>query len=391
MAPDDDSLGIYVHWPFCVSKCPYCDFNSHVAEAVDDARWRSALLLELAHAAKETPGRAVTSIFFGGGTPSLMPPASVAAVIDAVHRHWLVAPEVEITLEANPSSAEASRFTALAAAGVNRLSLGVQSLDDAVLKFLGRAHDAAEARSAITAAARSFPRYSFDLIYGWAEHAPARWHQDLTQALARAGSHVSVYQLTIEPGTAFHRRRMATGDDDTLADLYEVTQDVLDAAGLPAYEVSNHARPGHECRHNRAVWRGGDYLGIGPGAHGRLRRGTTTLAQQRHRAPERWLAAVEGSGHGTQRETRLTPFERAEELLLMGLRLTEGVDAGRFGARTALPLDRAIRSEAVQPLTDEGLIAIRGARLAVTPRGRLCLDSVLAALLADEAPTTADN
>ncbi|TVR97924.1 MAG: coproporphyrinogen III oxidase [Rhodospirillales bacterium] len=381
MAPED-GLGIYVHWPFCISKCPYCDFNSHVAGTVDAARWRDALLMELAHAAQETRRRVVTSIFFGGGTPSLMSPQVVEAVIDGVQRHWPLDPDLEVTLEANPSSVDAARFASFAKAGVNRLSVGVQSIDDDVLRFLGRVHGADEARRAVDEAARHVRRYSFDLIYGWPGQTTADWRRSLSQALKLAGSHVSLYQLTIEPGTAFHRQRVATADDDTLADLYEVTQEVLEAAGLPAYEVSNHATAGDECRHNLAIWRGGDYVGIGPGAHGRLRqRGGATMAQQRHRAPERWLAAVEHHGHGSQRETRLKPIQRGEELLLLGLRLAEGIDPDRFRALTGLQLDQLLNKPALDMLSAEGLIEWHGGRLRVCAKGVLCLDAVLLALL----------
>ncbi|MBL8665802.1 MAG: coproporphyrinogen III oxidase, partial [Candidatus Odyssella sp.] len=280
--PRAPGFALYVHWPFCLSKCPYCDFNSHVRERVEEARWQRAYLAELERAAAETPGRVVTSVFFGGGTPSLMPPETAAAILARIRALWPVAPDAEITLEANPGAAEAARFRAFRAAGVNRLSIGVQALDDAALKFLGRRHVAAEALAAVERAAGIFPRYSFDLIYARPGQSVAAWREELARALRFAGDHLSVYQLTIEPGTAFHtahaRGDFALPDEDTAADLYEATRDLLGAAGLAAYEISNHARPGGESRHNLAYWRYADYAGIGPGAHGRLTLGDAKVA-----------------------------------------------------------------------------------------------------------------
>ena len=378
-------LAIYIHWPFCVSKCPYCDFNSHVAAKVDQSRWQKALLQELDYFAQETGGQRggtiVTSIFFGGGTPSLMEPGVAAALIEAVRTHWPVAEDLEVTLEANPSSAEASRFTALREAGVNRLSLGLQSLDDIVLKFLGRAHSAAEARAAVEAAASCFARVSFDLIYGWTGHTVRRWRQDLADALALAGEHVSAYQLTIEPGTAFHRARTATADEDTMADLYEATTDALATAGLAAYEISNYARAGAECRHNLAIWQGSDYVGIGPGAHGRLTRGGVCHALQQHRLPDRWLDTVERQGHGTARQKPLSGEERREELLLIGLRLTNGIDRDRFRAITGVNVEDAVNKEGLARVLEEGLVRMDDRGLRVTPAGRLLLNAILRELL----------
>ena len=294
---DDAGFGVYVHWPFCASKCPYCDFNSHVRAEIDEARWRAALVRELDHFAALAPGRTVTSIFFGGGTPSLMAPATVAAVIERTANHWRLAGDVEITLEANPTSVEAGRFAGYRDAGVNRVSLGVQSLDDRALGFLGRGHDAAEARAAVAVAHARFPRVSFDLIYARPGQSPAAWRRELAEALQIAGEHLSLYQLTLEPGTAFHARAargaLALPGGDAAAALYDVTQEVLEGAGLPAYEISNHAVPGAESRHNLTYWRSGDYLGVGPGAHGRLTGGGAVLAIAQTRSPERWLAAVE--------------------------------------------------------------------------------------------------
>ena len=368
-------LALYIHWPFCVSKCPYCDFNSHVRESIDQDRWRAALLADLTHEAALTPGRTVASVFFGGGTPSLMPPATVAALLDAVAGHWRLAADVEITLEANPSSVEAARFADLAAAGVNRVSLGLQALDDAALRFLGRAHDAGEGQAALATAIATFARVSFDLIYALPGQTPAAWQGELTRALAFGTEHLSLYQLTVEPGTRFAteaaqgRLRLPTPDD--AADLFELTRAVTAAAGLPAYETSNHARPGAESRHNLTYWRYGDYLGIGPGAHGR--RGS--LATQRHRKPENWLAAVARNGHGNQVEEPLDGHTRATEALVMGLRLTEGVDLRRVAGLAGgfAPVDRA----AVARLTTLGLVTLADERLTVTATGALLLDAIL--------------
>jgi oxygen-independent coproporphyrinogen-3 oxidase len=366
-------LALYVHWPFCVSKCPYCDFNSHVRESIDQAAWRDALLRDLAWEAQAVPGRGVASIFFGGGTPSLMEPATVAALIEAADRHWGLAPEVEITLEANPSSVEAARFADLAAAGVNRVSLGLQSLDDSALRFLGRANDCNEGLAALETAQASFARVSFDLIYALPGQSEAAWAADLGRALAFGTGHLSLYQLTIEPGTRFAamaaRGELEPRDPDEGAALYELTQAMTARAGLPAYEISNHARPGEESRHNLAYWRYQPYLGVGPGAHGR-RRGTAT---RRHRKPENWLAALERNGHGICEETVLSPGEQATEALLMGLRLSEGVEIEAVQSRLDLG--------AVDRLESHGLVRREGGRLIVTPAGRLLLDGILAEIV----------
>jgi oxygen-independent coproporphyrinogen-3 oxidase len=373
--PGTSDLALYVHWPFCVSKCPYCDFNSHVRETVDQDRWREALLADLAHEARETQGRRLTSIFFGGGTPSLMPPATVAALIDAAERHWGFAPDVEITLEANPSSVEAARFADLAGAGVNRVSLGLQSLDEAALRFLGRAHGVDEGLEALDTALSAFERVSFDLIYALPGQSAAAWESQLRRALSFGTGHLSLYQLTIEPGTRFAamaaRGELVPADPDESASLYELTRDMTAAAGLPAYEISNHARPGEESRHNLSYWRYHFYAGIGPGAHGR-RNGHAT---QRHRKPENWLAALARNGHGIAEETKIGARDARIEALLMGLRLAEGVACD--------PED--LEMHAVERLSGQGLVAYEGERLRATPRGTLLLDSILAEVVRVDA------
>jgi putative oxygen-independent coproporphyrinogen III oxidase len=382
----DGGFGLYVHWPFCLSKCPYCDFNSHVRERVDEARWRRALLGELERAADAAPGRRLDSIFFGGGTPSLMPPDLAGAVIARARDVWRAADAIEITLEANPGAAEAARFAAFRDAGINRVSIGVQALDDAALAFLGRKHKAAEAIAAVARARTLFGRVSFDLIYARPGQTVLAWRRELAAALALADEHVSLYQLTIEPGTAFHtahaRGDFALPDEALAADLFEETQAALAAAGMPAYEISNHARPGAESRHNLVYWRYGDYAGIGPGAHGRLTSAAGgKVATRQHRLPEAWLAAVEG-GHGGEAERAPLDAEtRGREMLLMGLRLAEGVSLARFRRETGRALSDFVDAPALARLEDGGLVARRDGRLAATPAGRQRLDAVLKALL----------
>jgi oxygen-independent coproporphyrinogen-3 oxidase len=379
-------FGIYVHWPFCQSKCPYCDFNSHVRETVDQHRWRRALLAELDHYAAQTPARPVTSVFFGGGTPSLMPPETVAAVIERVRESWRLAADAEITLEANPSSVEAERFAAYRAAGVNRVSLGVQSLNDAALGFLGRRHSAREARQAVSTAQRCFPRVSFDLIYARPGQTPADWRAELSQALAMGTEHLSVYQLTIEPGTVFHgawrRGELVPPGEESAAALYEGTQEVLERAGLPAYEISNHARSGAESRHNLTYWRYGDYAGIGPGAHGRLSLGGQKLATRQHRAPEAWLDAVERAGHATRSAAPLSRDQRLAELVMMGLRLREGVARAAFRRELESDPEDLLESARLSDLQEAALISLDAAGLRATAAGRQRLDGVLDYLLA---------
>ena len=375
-------FGVYVHWPFCAAKCPYCDFNSHVRAAVDQARWCRALVAEIAAAAADTPGRSVGTVFFGGGTPSLMPPETVAAALDAIGRGWRLAEGSEVTLEANPTSVEAGRFRGYRDAGVNRLSLGVQALDDADLRALGRRHDVAEAVRAFEVARAIFPRVSFDLIYARQGQTPAGWRCELGLALAMAVDHLSLYQLTIEPGTRFGDlaaggRLRGLPAAAAGAEMFRATQEICDRAGLPGYEVSNHARPGGESRHNLVYWRYGDYAGIGPGAHGRLTVGGTRWATEAIRVPEAWLAAVEaGSGRVASR-TAVTPGEQAVEMAIMGLRLAEGIDAGRYAALAGEPVPELRIAE----LADLGLVARDHGRLRVTAKGRPLLDAVLRRLL----------
>ncbi len=373
-------LAIYIHWPFCRSKCPYCDFNSHVREHIDAARWEAALVADLERQAPLAPAHEVVSIFFGGGTPSLMPPATVARLIERVGELWPLAPGLEITLEANPNSAEAERFAGFAAAGVNRLSLGVQSLDPAALRFLGRGHDRTEAIAAIRLARERFPRYSFDLIYARPGQSLAAWQDELDEALSLAGEHLSLYQLTIEPGTAFAARaargELALPDEDLAAALFEWTQRRLAAAGLPAYEVSNHARPGGECRHNLAYWRYEDYLGVGPGAHGRVTRGGIRYATRHRRAPEAWLAAG-----GFEEFAAIPPETALAEMLMMGLRLAEGVPRRRLEALAGAAVERRFAAS-LPRLVEGGFLSLDGDRLAATDAGRQRLNAVLAALLA---------
>jgi putative oxygen-independent coproporphyrinogen III oxidase len=363
------ALALYIHWPFCVSKCPYCDFNSHVRASVDQEQWRAALLADLAWEKKRAPAGPLGSIFFGGGTPSLMPPATVAALIEAAERHWGFAPGIEITLEANPSSVEASRFADLAAAGVGRVSLGLQSLDDEALCFLGRAHDAAEGLAALDTAQRSFGRVSFDLIYACPGQSESAWQSELERALGFGTEHLSLYQLTIEPGTRFAalaaKGALTPRDPDEAAALYEITQELTDAAGLPAYEISNHARPGAESRHNLAYWRYRPYAGIGPGAHGR-RGGAATI---RHKKPENWLGAIAKKGHGIAEEVPVGAAEARTETLLMGLRLREGI--------AVCAITEAVDWAAVGRMRALGLIAADSERLRLSPAGMLLLDAIL--------------
>jgi putative oxygen-independent coproporphyrinogen III oxidase len=379
-----EPLAVYIHWPFCRSKCPYCDFNSHVRDQVDTARWTRALLADLDHYAELVSGRAVGSVFFGGGTPSLMPPETVAALLARVRSHWVAMPDLEVTLEANPNSAEAARFRAFAAAGVNRLSLGVQALDPAALRMLGRAHDRDEAIAAIEYAHAGFARFSFDLIYARPGQSLAAWRYELDEALMLVGDHLSLYQLTIEPGTAFatlsERGELALPAEEAAAALFETTQDRLAAHGLPAYEISNHARPGAECRHNLAYWRYQDYVGVGPGAHGRLTIGDVKYATRQRRLPERWLAAVESAGTGTEENVPIDCDSALEEMLMMGLRLAEGVPRARL-QRTASQDAEALFGRNLAPLVEGGFLTLDRDRLAATAAGRLRLNAVLAALL----------
>ena len=382
-APDhptrDAGFGVYLHWPFCAAKCPYCDFNSHVRQVpVDEGRYLTAFKAEIAHVAARTPGRTVSSIFLGGGTPSLMQPATVAGLLDAVAGAWGTTHDVEVTLEANPTSVEAGRFRGYRAAGINRVSLGVQALDDASLKRLGRLHSAEEALAAVAIAARHFERYSFDLIYARPDQTPAAWRAELEGAIARAAGHLSLYQLTIEPGTPFFglaaAGKLVPPDDEAARTLYDVTQEVCDLAGLPAYEISNHSRPGAQSRHNLLYWRYGEYAGIGPGAHGRLVTPDSRLGTVTERAPEAWLARVERDGHGITATETLRPADQGDEFLMMGLRLSEGIDPARYAALKGRPLD----GSRLDALVGDGLLVrLASGRIATTARGAPVLNAVV--------------
>jgi putative oxygen-independent coproporphyrinogen III oxidase len=378
------AFGVYVHWPFCLSKCPYCDFNSHVRHApIDEERFSRAFAREIETTAARTPGRQVSSIFLGGGTPSLMRPQTVGSILDEIGKHWRVAPDVEVTLEANPTSVEATRFRGYRTAGVNRVSLGVQALDDASLKALGRLHTAREALDAVAIARTAFDRYSFDLIYARPDQTPQMWADELKLAIAEAAEHLSLYQLTIEPETPFFglhaAGKLKTPDEATARALYDVTQEVCAQHGLPSYEISNHARAGAECKHNLVYWRGEEYAGIGPGAHGRLDLGGVRHAIATEKRPEAWLMRVEANGHGVITDDRLNSEERADEFLLMGLRLAEGIDPERYADLSG----RALDPRRIAVLREEGAIAVDAdGRLRVTKSGFPVLDAVVADLAA---------
>ena len=383
--PDKDLFGIYIHWPFCAAKCPYCDFNSHVAETIDHEAWRKAYARELASYATLTPGREVTSIFFGGGTPSLMEPETVQAIIDGVAGHWPVSKDCEITLEANPTSVEREKFYNFRTAGVNRVSIGVQSLRERDLNFLGRKHDAAEARMAIETAAKVFDRYTFDLIYARPEQTAVEWEAELRECLAMAGGHLSLYQLTIEKGTPFYMRH-ERGDfkipaEDIAGDMYELTQSVMKDAGLAAYEVSNHAAPGQESRHNLAYWRYADYVGVGPGAHGRLTLDGVKKATRGHRAPDVWLKQAGEDGSGAHPFEELSSQDRFHEALLMGLRLKEGVPMKRLEAETGQAWQTLFDERKIKALCDEGLLRFEDETLIPTDSGLQRLNGILNFLL----------
>jgi oxygen-independent coproporphyrinogen-3 oxidase len=383
-APIEPGFGVYVHWPFCAAKCPYCDFNSHVRhQGVDQERFAKAFVTEIKTMAAKSPGKTVNSIFLGGGTPSLMDPKTVGTILDAIGAAWNVAPDAEVSMEANPSSVEAERFRGYRAAGVNRVSLGVQALNDVDLKALGRVHNVEEAMRAIDIARATFPRLSFDLIYARPGQTPDMWRAELLQALDRASDHLSLYQLTIEPGTMFEKLyaagKLAIPDEDTAATLFEITQEICDKHGRPAYEISNHAVPGGECRHNLVYWRYGEYAGIGPGAHGRL-----VIDGQRHATattllPETWLGRVESWGDGIETDEILTPEEAGDEMLLMGLRLTEGIDLRRYKAIAGRPLDPRRMAD----LIEHGMVEqLDENRVRATRSGSFVLDAVVADLAA---------
>ena len=375
---------LYIHWPFCLKKCPYCDFNSHVRAEVEVARWRAALIADMRHEAQVAGGERLASVFFGGGTPSLMPPALVEALLAEAERLWGFAPGIEITLEANPSSVEAANFAALAGAGVNRVSLGLQALEDEALRFLGRLHDVREGLAALEVAQRHFRRVSFDLIYARPGQSAEDWGAELGRALSFGTGHLSLYQLTIEQGTRFatdvRERRFAPLEDDPAAELFALTREMTAAAGLPAYEVSNHSRPSEESRHNLTYWRYGDYIGIGPGAHGR-RNG---FASVRHRKPENWLSAIDRNLHGIAEERALTAPEQATEALLMGLRLAEGVDLASLACRFGFPPEALVDSRKLGLYCDLHLAWRHGDRIGVTQQGMPLLDALLGELVSDE-------
>jgi putative oxygen-independent coproporphyrinogen III oxidase len=379
-------LGVYIHWPFCKSKCPYCDFNSHVREGVEQERWRKALLTELEYAAREAPSRQVETMFFGGGTPSLMEPKTVGALITRTKELWDTSADVEITLEANPTSVEAGRFAELAQAGVNRVSLGVQALDPAALRFLGREHSVDEALEALAVAKKTFARHSFDLIYARPGQTPEAWAEELERALKLAGEHLSLYQLTIERGTKFFaeqaRGAIALPVEEAAAEMFEQTQARLAEAGLPAYEISNHARPGAACRHNLIYWRYQDYVGVGPGAHGRFTKGDAKRATRRTSGPEGWLAAVEREGHGTAETTDVAGRDRVEEALMMGLRMSEGIDRALFAATAGSDPVEALGDKKLAPLVERGFLEIDATHLRATPAGQQRLNALLERLVA---------
>lgn len=383
MPKTENELALYIHWPFCIAKCPYCDFNSHVRDKIDEQAWLSNLLLDLRHEYKINAAPRISSVFFGGGTPSLMPPQLVADLIAETDKLWGLTEGCEITLEANPSSVEAARFTDLAQAGVNRVSLGLQSLDDQTLEFLGRAHDVQEGLAALDVAQRNFDRVSFDLIYARPGQSLENWQSELARALEFGTDHLSLYQLTIEPGTRFEtlvrKGELIPADDDHAADLFELTQDMTTAAGLPAYETSNHAKPGQESRHNLAYWRYDDYIGIGPGAHGRRLK----MATERHKKPENYLSGVERNQHGIKVEQTLSPETRATEALLMGLRLAEGLDLASLEAKTGIARDQMIDSRELTTLSDLGFVQQTGSKLSVLRKGMPLLDAILPRLVSD--------
>ncbi len=381
----EGSFGLYVHWPFCQSKCPYCDFNSHVRAEIDQSRWAKALTEEIAYFAANTDGRPLETIFFGGGTPSLMEPEVIASVIDAARREWGFSNDIEITMEANPSSVEAERFAGYAASGVNRVSLGVQSLNDDALKFLGRQHSAADALKAIKIASETFNRWSLDLIYALPEQSQLSWENELYQALSFGSSHLSAYQLTIEPGTAFHgahaRGLFQIPEDDFAGQLFEATQSILSSAGLLNYEISNHAYPGQEARHNLIYWRGGSWVGVGPGAHGRLGVNGHRTAFRQVKTPEAWISRVEASGNGVAEKIALTAVEIGQENLMMGLRLKEGVNLDRLSFQTGLSLEALTDKSALKPLIDGGFLELNDSHLCATADGRQRLNAVLSRLM----------
>lgn len=381
MGSENPGFGVYVHWPFCRRICPYCDFNVHEEKELDAEVWRAALLSELAHYAGELGGRTVTSLYFGGGTPSLIEPETVGEIVQAVAGHWPVADGIEITLETNPTSSERDRLRDFRTMGVNRLSLGIQSFDDDALEFLGRDHSARDAIATLENANSVFERVTFDLIYARPNQSLSDWKNELDRAVQIAGGHLSLYQLTIESGTPFFRDGVHPADDDTAADMFETTQEILSAAGMPAYEISNHAKRGEESRHNLTCWRGGDYLGIGPGAHGRLTIDGAFYGTHQIHNPDRWLQLAIENGHGTAKRRLLETDDRARELIMMGLRLVEGVDTERFNQITGLAFDEVVDPDALARLIENELMTQTAASVYATESGRQRLNAVLGSLL----------
>jgi putative oxygen-independent coproporphyrinogen III oxidase len=379
-------LAIYVHWPFCQSKCPYCDFNSHVAATIDHNAWRTAYVSELAYYAQLLPGQKVTSIFFGGGTPSLMEPATVEIILQQIAKHWLITPDVEITLEANPGSVEAQKFLAFRKAGINRLSLGVQSLRDEALQFLGRKHDVAQAKLALALAAEHFPRFSFDLIYARHNQTLSDWEKELREALTLAKDHLSLYQLTIEPNTQFYtlanRGEKLTAPDADAANMYELTQQILADAGMPAYEISNHAKSGFESRHNLTYWHYDDYIGVGPGAHGRYQKDATRFATEDHKAPEVWLKHVAEKKQGIRVCDAVDSSTAQREALMMNLRLTEGIDLGKWQKKFGTSLLEFLPTDKIARLRAENYLTNDPDKIQATDAGLQRLNAVLGYLLA---------
>jgi len=383
LSTPQNSLALYVHWPWCLAKCPYCDFNSraHTPGVEDQADYRAAILAELKHFSTLSQGRPLSSLFFGGGTPSLMDPATVGDIINTAHELWGLEKDCEITLEANPTSVEAGKFRSFRDAGVNRVSIGIQALNDEALQQLGREHSAQDARKALDIAGAVFNRFTFDIIYARPGQGLGDWHDELEQALDLCDDHISLYQLTVEPGTNFFRQGVAEASPDMGADFYELTQDITTAAGLPAYEISNHARPGAESRHNLTYWQGEDYLGIGPGAHGRLTQNGVCSARHQIADPARWLDHIETHGHGTAKTRLLSGLDRAEERILTGLRLSNGIDRLAFARQTDQDITETVDGEALTMLQDQGLISLNQHHFAVTPQGRLVLSAILEKLL----------
>ena len=377
----DLEIGIYIHWPFCEKKCPYCDFNSHVRDNINHLKWLKAYLNELRYYASETSERVISSVFFGGGTPSLMKPSVIEKILDEIQSLWHCSKDMEVTAEANPSSSETPLFKDFRGAGINRLSIGVQSLNNQSLMLLGRLHNADEARKAIKAATKIFPRISFDLIYALPGQTPITWKKELASAIKIAEGHLSLYQLTIEPGTEFHKKRIKAANEDIGATLYELTQEIIDNAGLPAYEISNHAKKGQESRHNLIYWRGGDYLGIGPGAHGRITHAYKTEMMHNYREPEIWLNLAITKKYGQQKRAALSKEERRNELVLMGLRLIEGISLDHFNSLTNQHLTKIIDKNRINALEDQGYLTLNNTVLKTTIAGRQRLNAVLKYLL----------